>query len=228
MTFIDLLMVAILGGVLALDAVGVAQVMVSRPIVAATLAGLAFGSPAHGLIVGVILEMLAMETMPFGASRYLEWSSGSVVGAFVIAKLQGISPAALLIALICALGTSWLAGTSMIVLRKLNGRLVAGRRSELEAGAAGALVSLQLTGIALDFLRGALVASVAVLIAVPLSGLFIDTVVASDRVSAAVVVALPTSVALAASWRMFATGSRRRFLVLGGALVGAALVFATR
>jgi mannose/fructose/N-acetylgalactosamine-specific phosphotransferase system component IIC len=222
----ELLAVALLGGLLALDSVGVAQLMVSRPIVAATLTGLAFGAPGEGLIVGALLEMLAMETMPFGASRYLEWSSGSVVAAVLIARLPALSAPGLLIALICALGTSWFAGTSMIVLRKANARMVVSRRADIEAGEPSALLSLQLTGIGLDFLRGALVVVAGMLVSLPLTRFFLDAVSSSDRVTVGIVVAIPVAVALAASWRMFAIGPRRRFLLVGGALLGAALVIA--
>src|SRR5215207_8860999 len=143
----QILTVALLGGTLALDSVSVAQIMVSRPIVAATLTGLVFGLPGHGLIIGAILEMLAMETMPFGASRYLEWSAGSIVAAMVVVTQASISPPVLLIALICGLSTSWLAGTSMVVLRKINVKLVSRRSVALDKGEPSALVELQVYGI---------------------------------------------------------------------------------
>jgi Phosphotransferase system, mannose/fructose/N-acetylgalactosamine-specific component IIC len=71
--------IALLGALLGLDVVSFPQVMVSRPIVSATLAGAFIGNPPGGLLIGVVLEMIALDTLPFGASRYPEWGSAGVV-----------------------------------------------------------------------------------------------------------------------------------------------------
>ena len=63
---------ALLGAVVGLDYVSFPQAMLSRPIVAATLGGAVCGNAAAGLLVGLLLECFALETMPFGASRYPE------------------------------------------------------------------------------------------------------------------------------------------------------------
>jgi mannose/fructose/N-acetylgalactosamine-specific phosphotransferase system component IIC len=55
-----LLSFALLGAVLGTDVVSFPQAMVSRPIVAATLAGWIGGSVTDGLLAGVVLEMMAM------------------------------------------------------------------------------------------------------------------------------------------------------------------------
>ena len=41
---------------------------------------------ASGLLVGATLELFAVETLPFGASRYPEWGSASVIGGALFAK----------------------------------------------------------------------------------------------------------------------------------------------
>lgn len=69
---LQLLPLAVLGGVLGLD-------VVSFPgdAVAAHRrrddGGASIGQPERGLVVGVALEFFALESMPFGASRYPEW-----------------------------------------------------------------------------------------------------------------------------------------------------------
>ena len=68
-----------LGALCALDTVSVFQGMVSRPIVSATLAGAVFGRAEDAIVVGAVMELFAIETMPFGASRYPEWGSAGVV-----------------------------------------------------------------------------------------------------------------------------------------------------
>ena len=59
--------------------------MISRPLVAATLAGAFIGDSPSGLLVGAALELIALETLPFGASRYPEWGSAAVVGGAIFA-----------------------------------------------------------------------------------------------------------------------------------------------
>ena len=67
-----LLWIGVLGGFAGMDVVTFPQVMISRPIVAATIAGAAAGNMLVGLLTGAALEMLAMELLPVGASRYPE------------------------------------------------------------------------------------------------------------------------------------------------------------
>ena len=81
----DLLPISLLGAILGLDVVSFPQAMLSRPIVAATISGALVGRPVAGLFVGAILELIAIETLPFGASRYPEWGSAAVVGGVLYA-----------------------------------------------------------------------------------------------------------------------------------------------
>ena len=81
---LELLPIAVLGAVLGLDVVGFPQAMISRPLVAATLGGALVGNAAAGLLLGALLELFALETLPFGASRYPEWgSAAAAAGALV-------------------------------------------------------------------------------------------------------------------------------------------------
>ena len=84
MNLLEALPLALLGGLLGLDVVSFPQAMVSRPIVASTLAGTLIGHSESGLLIGVVLELIALDTLPFGASRYPEWGSASVVGLSLI------------------------------------------------------------------------------------------------------------------------------------------------
>lgn len=223
MSAMELLVVALLGGALSLDAVSVAQTMISRPIVAATLIGFLCGSPESGLVIGAILELLACETMPFGASRYLEWSCGAVVASLFAAKQPGLSAPVLLTATVFALAAAWLAGFSMVVLRRINGWMIASRRGVIETGDASVLSLLQASGMALDFVRGSVVVSVAALAAFPLGGAMVSAMSAPAHVRISVLVAIPGAVALAACWRIFAAGPARRYVLLAGVAAGLTL-----
>lgn len=112
--------IAVLGAVLGLDVVSFPQAMISRPIVAATLSGAMLGFPLRGLVVGVALEFFALESMPFGASRYPEWGSAAVVGGALFALTPDNTPAAMTIATLAALVTAQIGGLSMIALRRWN------------------------------------------------------------------------------------------------------------
>ena len=77
---VDALPLGLLGALLGLDVVSFPQAMLSRPLVASTLAGALVGQPLAGLVIGATLGCFALETLPFGASRYPEWGSAAVVG----------------------------------------------------------------------------------------------------------------------------------------------------
>ena len=60
-----------LGGIAALDAVPVAQAMLSAPLVTATILGLMWNDLELALAVGVVLQLLAASTMPVGSPKTL-------------------------------------------------------------------------------------------------------------------------------------------------------------
>src|ERR1043165_6467367 len=107
---IDVLPVALLGGVLGLDVVGFPQAMISRPLVAATAGGALLGHSMSGLMIGAALELIALETLPFGAARYPEWGSAATVGGAVYANHFGDPPGAMAIAVMAAVATGWIGG----------------------------------------------------------------------------------------------------------------------
>lgn len=75
----ELLILALMGGLLALDGTSVGQVMVSRPLVAGTLAGWVLGVPGLGFAVGAILEIYLLVSFPVGGSRFPEGAPATVI-----------------------------------------------------------------------------------------------------------------------------------------------------
>nr|MBA2626511.1 PTS sugar transporter subunit IIC [Gemmatimonadales bacterium] len=55
------------------DLVSMPQVMLSRPLVAASVAGWIVGDLEAGLRVGALLEMFALDVLPVGAVRYPDY-----------------------------------------------------------------------------------------------------------------------------------------------------------
>ena len=224
MTWLEFLPIALLGGLLGLDVVSFPQAMISRPLVAATIAGALVGSPASGLLVGAALELIALDTLPFGASRYPEWGSAAVVGGAIFAAHPNHPAGAIEMAMIAALATAWLGGWTMVKLRERNAVWAAQRRDALDAGARGAVIDLQLRCMTADFLRGGLLAGVSYAVFAPLTTLMIGAWSTDARISRAVVVTVAASVAASAAWKIFHGVGGARWFFLGGLAVGLAIM----
>jgi PTS system mannose-specific IIC component len=219
--------IALLGALFGLDVVSFPQVMISRPIVAATLAGAFIGYPQAGLLIGVVLELIALDTLPFGASRYPEWGSAGVVGGALFAAQPPGMPGALPASLLAALLTASVSGWSMVTLR----RIIAGRlertRDSIEAGSRDALFSLHLSGMTMDLLRAGLVTMLGMIIFSPLVRAIVAIWGSESAPSRAVVVVIAAIVAGGALWKVFHSIRRVVWLFLGGLLASTILLAMT-
>lgn len=224
MILIDILPVALLGALLGLDVVTFPQAMISRPIVAATVAGAFVGSSLAGLTIGVTLELLALGMLPFGASKYPEWGSASVVGGVLYASQSWHSAGALPACVLAALLTALVSGWSMIKLRRLNASRAARDRSALDQGSKDAVVGLQIFGLTADFLRGALVTFAGMLVFRPVVHTIVGMWQSDTMYSRAIIVALCAAVAVGSVWKIFHVVPRARILFVAGFAVGIALV----
>jgi PTS system mannose-specific IIC component len=82
----------LIGGLLCVDRTAAFQVMLSRPLVSATVIGLCLGSPSVGLSAGVLLELLYMADRPVGSYMPAhETGLAVVVTAVSIAFFKGLS-----------------------------------------------------------------------------------------------------------------------------------------
>jgi mannose/fructose/N-acetylgalactosamine-specific phosphotransferase system component IIC len=146
---------AVIGGVVGLDATSFPQIMLSRPLVAAMLGGLAAGRPALGTAVGAIVEAFHLAVLPIGAARYPEAGTAAVAAAFaLVAAGTGTGPAGLLFTLAFALAWGRVAAGSVEMTRRVNERLVAPAAPDMSDAAVEAR---QMTTMAIDFVRGSLV-----------------------------------------------------------------------
>lgn len=212
-------LLALLGGALALDQTSLGQFMVARPLVSASLAGWIVGDPAAGLAAGALLEVLFLSSFPVGGARFPEGGPAGIVAAVAAVEGSGGATGAGL-ALGVGLGAMWslAGGWTVTLLRRLNERLVAvpdegplpARR--VVAGHVGAL--------AVDFLRGVALTALGIAAARALSPLGSaawpltggETVLVLALVGALSVGGL---VAALDGWR------RRRHVLLGGLVLGA-------
>lgn len=224
MSLAEALPIGLLGALLGLDVVSFPQAMISRPLVAATAAALLLGDPVRGLLVGATLEMFALETLPFGASRYPEWGSAAVIGGSLFTLHDNTSAGALTVAVLAALSAAWIGGWSMVQLRKLNAILARQRHEAVAAGSKRVVEGLQVFGLTADLLRGGLLTMVLLALFTPVQSYVLGTWNTDPRVSRAVVVGVAASVAAGAVWKVVHAAPGARWLMLVGVAVGLAFV----
>jgi PTS system mannose-specific IIC component len=109
----------LLGGIAALDGTSVGQMMVSRPLVAATVAGWVLGDPVAGLLVGGMLEVLYLGVLPVGGVRFPETGPAGVVAGAAAASMG--TPGAIPLALLLGIVVAELGAVSITAIRKVNG-----------------------------------------------------------------------------------------------------------
>ncbi|MEM7416309.1 MAG: PTS sugar transporter subunit IIC [Gemmatimonadota bacterium] len=155
----DVLLLAIVGALLGLDATSVGQFMVSRPLVAGVLAGAVTGGVAVGAGVGAVLELYLLVSFPSGGARFPEGATATVVAVGTASVLAG--PAALPLGVTCGLLWGQLAGFSVTAQRKFNGRLV----PDPTGVTAAQLSRAHLSAIAVDALRAGVVTGIGLVVA---------------------------------------------------------------
>jgi mannose/fructose/N-acetylgalactosamine-specific phosphotransferase system component IIC len=224
--FLQVLPIAMLGGLLGLDVVCFPQMMISRPLVAATLAGAFVGDPMRGIVVGVTMELIALATLPFGASRYPEWGSAAVVAGAIAGALPQNSPGALTIALLFGLSTAYVGGWTLVKLRQWNAWLARRRRPALDAGARGTVIGLQLAGLTADLVRASVLTAVMYALFAPIAAVALTRWSFDDSLSRALVVSLACAVAASAAWTIFHSAQHARLWFAGGLVVGLLLLLA--
>lgn len=222
----ELLPIALLGGVLGLDVVCFPQMMFSRPLVAATVAGALVGDASTGLLVGATLELVALATLPFGASRYPEWGSAAVVGGAIAASLNTQHGGAITIGVLAGLGTALVGGVTMVKLRLWNAWLARRKRPAIDAGSRGAVIGLQLGGLTGDLARATVLTALAYALLFPAAHAVLDRWTFSQDVSRAVTAGAAMAVAAAAAWTIFHSARGARWYFAGGLLIGLALLVA--
>lgn len=148
------LSLAVLGGLVGLDATSFPQVMISRPVVAGALTGAVFGRPIEGVTIGFIVEAFSLLVLPVGAARYPESGTAAVAatGAYLAAVPPGIHAGAIVLALAFALAWERVAGASVVLLRRANGRILTTGQTDAQY-----VEHRHLAALSLDFVRGAAV-----------------------------------------------------------------------
>ena len=208
------------GTVVALDLVSVPQAMLSRPLVAGTVAGWLVGDVEAGLRVGVVLELFALDVLPIGAVRYPDYGPATVAAVALAAGAPwelGLGLSVGMALLLAVLG-----GWSLQAVRRRNAQAIQHRAAALAAGESGAIRRLQHAGLLRDAARGALLTALGLLGAWALGRW-----VVLDRETAVgltlVAIGAGLSAVAGGAVRSAGRGARLRWLV-AGAVVGTLLL----
>lgn len=214
-----------LGGVVAIDATSLGQLMLSRPLVAASLAGAIVGLPLEGALLGALLEALSLSVLPVGAARYPETGTAAVatVGTLGLSDAAVIAPALLLV-VVYGVGWQWLAGVSVRAGRHLNEKLLA-MRAQPGTTLDRAVEHRHVGTLLLELIRGIVVTAAALLIGVPLLRALLP-VWSAPAASAALAVAIAVCAVLGGTAPLFCDTRRRQAALLLGVVCGCALLLA--
>lgn len=240
----------VLGGLTGLDTVSFPQAMISRPLVSATLAGAIGGNPVAGLTTGAVLELMAIDTLPFGASRYPDWGVAGVVGgALVTIPAEGgagLTWALFLVIILAALVTAGLSSWSMVALRQLNVKALEhynrGRGNDnydsplaSQHAKASVVSRLHWIGISMDAGRAAIVTALGILVFLPFAEMIVNPELNSDKATwiatnlsdekiGLILLSITLAVALAGAVRLFRGTPRAIWYFGGGLLIASGLL----
>lgn len=212
---------ALLGGLVALDGTSVGQFMVSRPFVAAALGGLAVGRPMLGIQAGIVLEALHLAVLPVGAAKYPEGGPPAVAAGAVYAASQSppvAASATLLVCVLLALGLEWVGGHTVERMRQFNVRFAGAPPEGLTPGG---VARRHGTPVAVDFLRGAALTLLGVVaLALLVRGIDFS---GFPEIAVGTVIRLSVVAGLASALRLFGRGNYPFFLA--GAAAGAVVAW---
>jgi mannose PTS system EIIC component len=210
----------------ALDATSLGQLMLSRPLVAGTLAGSIFGMPLEGALLGALIEALALGILPVGAAKYPETGTAAVaaVGTFGLSGAAPL-PGTLLLVLMYGILCERLFGMTVVAGRYMNERLVHAGDAAFSPGRLDQAVERRhLASMTLDIVRGAIVTAAALIVGVPLLRAAVP-LWSLPTPFPSLVVAVAAVAVLAGAARLFGAPMRGILFLLAGVLCGSALLF---
>jgi mannose/fructose/N-acetylgalactosamine-specific phosphotransferase system component IIC len=194
------------------DLVSAPQGLFSRPVVASTVAGLLAGNLAAGLLVGVALELYALDVLPIGASRYPDYGAASAT-AGAAAALVSDAPA-LALAGILGLPLAILGGWTLHLHRRRTAESIHRRLARVAAGEARAIWELQRNGLVRDAGRGLVLGGIG-LLCILAAMRFPWSAFPRMALVGGATVAGGLAAALGGAMRSAGQGARRRWLAVG-------------
>ncbi len=141
------------GIIAGLDQVSVLQGLLSRPLVAGTVAGAIIGDLEGGIRIGAVLELFALDILPVGASRYPDFGGASVAAVTLGAGEPwplGLGPSVLLGLVLASIG-----GWSLVLNRRITAWALHRHAAALDQGDPGVARHIHALGLLVDLGRSA-------------------------------------------------------------------------
>ncbi len=204
------------GTLVGMDLVSVPQALLSRPLVTALGTGLILGDVPTALVVGLALELFALDVLPVGASRYPDYGAATI-GAVVFADGAGAWQESLGVATLFGLVMASIGGWTLQWHREAGGRALRNQAAGLAAGDPVTIARLHWRGISGDAIRSLFLTLVALLGAGLLLARFEE---GNPRLMLVTAVAVGAGLcaALGGAIRSAGRGARLRALAVGTAL----------
>lgn len=213
--------IAIFGGIVALDTTAGPQIMIAEPLVSGTLLGLLFGMPGTGVLLGMLFQLLWLGYLPLGAVRFVDHGMGGFIGCAALLaaarmfSLDGAQIRAAVLPVMCFGVLAGIAGLRLSdFIRDWNAALSERLVEWLEGGGSASIAVSHFRGMSRVFLKGAGMTAVLVPAGAFLCGLVRYAPVRLMNALGMGTI-LITGTVLAASAGFYWLNGRRRYLVLG-------------
>ena len=217
-----LVLLLLWGTIVGLDLVSGPQALLSRPIVAGTVAGAIAGDAAAGLRVGVLLELFALDVLPVGAARYPDYGPGTVAAAALVAA-NGDWILTLGLAAGVAVVAGMIGDWSLVRLRHQIAKSLQRRSDALARGDRGAIRRLQYASIGRDAIRSLGLTAIALAFARTVHAALIPDALTGQLLTIVAIGAGGAAV-LGGAMRNAGRGARLRWLA-AGAVAGTTLAW---
>ncbi|MCP4728021.1 MAG: hypothetical protein GY863_23480 [bacterium] len=164
----ELIIIAIVGGIVAVDTTAFGQFMLSQPLFSASVLGLVLGDAQCGVEIGIIMQFIWLKQVPAGGTMFLNGNLGTITAAaaLLLAKdtFAHSHQALLFNAVIFGLAASYLFGFFTSLKRRSNIMLIKKAGDELDKGNIRGLERYHLVGVAATVISG-MIATVLISIA---------------------------------------------------------------
>ncbi len=214
------LALGIWGVAVSLDLIAMLQIMITRPLVAGIVAGWLAGDIMAGVTVGMVLELFALEVLPFGAARYADYGIGAVAATAVAVGTPGVLGVGVGVGL--GLAVAIAGETAIQTVRHLNSEDVRRHLSEIDAGNSAVIRAVHRRGLVREAAKAAVLSAGGLLGAFLLGSIGVVSVKGAV-VAVIAVVGIGLANAVVAGIRL-ASASRSSLGWFGAGLAGGALL----
>lgn len=158
--WLELIIIAIAGGVVAIDTTASWQIIISQPLIACTIVGYLLGNYQIGLIIGILLQLPWLIDIPAGAAYKSDGNMGALISAGLAIHLvehQINTPnISIVFAIACGVLVSWIGAKLVISMRKRNVIFAYRADEAARVGKYKKITLLNIAGIGSAFTMGAI------------------------------------------------------------------------